>query len=292
MRRNGLRSALVLALSVARVGVAFADANGDVKQACVAAFEDGQRDRNAGKLSAARDALLRCAREECPTAVRKDCSDLMVTVDAELPSIVVATRDADGHDVVAAHATLDGKPLDGGALAGTSIVVDPGEHVIAVERDGARGESTIVVHEGEKNRIVVVTLATSATSSKPGRIDDHPVSTDDSSSAGGLPTLAWVLGGVSVVALGSFAYFGIKGATDASHMRSTCKPTCDPSDVDAVKTKLLIADVSLGVSVVSLGIATVLSLSSRGHSESSATAARVDFVPMAGGGVAFASGAF
>jgi hypothetical protein len=43
---------------------------------------------------------------------------------------------------------------------------------------------------------------------------------------------------------------------DADHLRSTCVPACQPSDVDAVHTKLVIADVALGVGIVSAVAAT------------------------------------
>ena len=76
----------------------------------------------------------------------------------------------------------------------------------------------------------------------------------------GLPAATYFFGGLGIVALGSFGYFGYRGKTDADHLRSTCVPGCTPSDVSAVHTKLLVADVSLGVGIVSLLAATFFAL--------------------------------
>jgi hypothetical protein len=65
-----------------------------------------------------------------------------------------------------------------------------------------------------------------------------------------------VFGGLGVVALGVFGYFGLRGMADADHLRSTCVPACQSSDVADVRTKLVVADVALGVGVVSLAVAT------------------------------------
>jgi hypothetical protein len=67
-----------------------------------------------------------------------------------------------------------------------------------------------------------------------------------------------------VAALGVFGTFGVLGLTDANRLRATCVPACQSSDVDAVHTKLVVADVALGVGVVSLAVATWLGLSALG----------------------------
>src|SRR5262249_11708976 len=107
------------------------------------------------------------------------------------------------------------------------------------------------------------------------------------------PISAYVLGGVGVLSLGSFAYFGISGSSDASNLRNTCAPNCADSAVSDVRRKLLIADVSLGVGVVSLAVAGYLLLTA-GHHEEPAHAARLslDVVPAARGQVAVLHGAF
>jgi hypothetical protein len=67
--------------------------------------------------------------------------------------------------------------------------------------------------------------------------------------------LAWIGAGVSLVALGSFAYFGATGTSDLNRLRDQCAGHCAQSDVDAAWNKLVAADISLAVAVVSGGIA-------------------------------------
>jgi hypothetical protein len=67
-------------------------------------------------------------------------------------------------------------------------------------------------------------------------------------------TPAYVLGGVGIAAAASFGYFALSGHSGMSSL-SDCKPFCATSDVQSVRTKYLIADISLGVSLVALASA-------------------------------------
>ena len=62
-------------------------------------------------------------------------------------------------------------------------------------------------------------------------------------------------------AAASFAYFAITGHSSFNQLEQ-CKPNCSRSDVRDVRTKYLMADVSLGVSVVALAAAGYLLLRS------------------------------
>jgi hypothetical protein len=70
-----------------------------------------------------------------------------------------------------------------------------------------------------------------------------------------LVPLAWFGAGISLIALGSFAYFGATGTSDLNRLRDQCAGHCAQSDVDAAWNKLVAADISLAVGVVSGGIA-------------------------------------
>jgi hypothetical protein len=76
-------------------------------------------------------------------------------------------------------------------------------------------------------------------------------------------------------------------------LRNSCAPKCSDSAVSQVRTKLLVADISLGVGVVSLAVAGYLLLSAP-HHEEPAHAARLtlDVIPAARGQVAVLSGTF
>ena len=72
--------------------------------------------------------------------------------------------------------------------------------------------------------------------------------------------VAYPLAGLGVVALGSFAVFGLQGRADAADLRAGCGATasCTDDQVGAVRSKYLIADISLGVGIVALGAATLV----------------------------------
>jgi hypothetical protein len=262
------------------------------KQACVDDFTAGQTLRGDHALRAARAKLVACAQEACPAAVRKDCAALLEQVDAALPSVVARARDGEGHDLVDVSLRVDGEPA-AARLDGKAIPLDPGAHVIRFERatgandaNGAAGpqsvEVKIVLSEGDKLRAVDATFPV------PTRppIDDRP-----RASRAGPPAGAWILGGVAVVGLGSFAYFGLKGRSEILSLRERCDGACPQDEVDAAHRKLIVADVSLGVGLVTGGLATWLFLRER-PAEQHARIDRVDFVATPGGGVALIGGRF
>ena len=92
----------------------------------------------------------------------------------------------------------------------------------------------------------------------------------------------------------SFAYFGRSGNSDKSSLACADTKTCTDEDLDPNKKKYLFADISLGVGVVSLGVATYLLLSPSSKTEPAKddTAVRFDVVPSSRGGFATVSGAF
>ena len=64
------------------------------------------------------------------------------------------------------------------------------------------------------------------------------------------------------------------------------RPQLSVGQVDSVKTKYHVADVSLGVGLVSLGVATYLWARSHGKEETERmTATAIEFVPRSAGGV-------
>jgi hypothetical protein len=89
-----------------------------------------------------------------------------------------------------------------------------------------------------------------------------------------VPPLVFVFGALGVVALGSFAYFGVRALNDASNLRETCAPVCEHSDVRNVKTENVISGVSLGVGLVSLGLAAWILVSHSSKRAPSAVSSR------------------
>jgi hypothetical protein len=289
--RTALVSAALLAGSLA-TGAARADDTDE----CLAASDAGQKERDAGRLVEAQKALLRCSRDVCPRIVRNDCVKWLSDVEERTPSVVFGARDGHGSDIVDVQVEVDGKVV-ASKLDGRALPLNPGEHRVRFLRDGSSPiEQTVMTREREKGRALQADFAAPEAPAGP----EHPV---EASSGGGAPVAAYLAAGVGVLGLGSFAYFGLTGSNDASSLRNTCAPRCADSAVSDVRSKLLIADISLGVGVVSLGVAGyLLFLAPHGDGAPAASAARpashpaprlsFDLVPARGGQMATLSGAF
>jgi hypothetical protein len=221
---------------------------------CRASHEAGQRLRREGSLLAARTQLIACSHDECSIGLREDCLKRLDEVEAALPTIVFQARTADGGDVTDVKVVLDGTPRLS-RLDGRPVEVDPGAHRVQFERaNRVVGDQSVLVVEGEKLRRVSVTIA----SEPPPRTAVAVERTEPRAA----PKIGWptyVLGGVGVLALGSFGTLGLSGKSDRDDLYA-CRPSCSSDDVSAARTKFLVADVSLGVAIVALGVALYLGL--------------------------------
>jgi hypothetical protein len=302
--RTRLLSPSPVVATIACALFASAPARADDKAACVAASDQAQTLRDDGKYRAARAALAECSRDACPGIVRRDCEKWLLDLDASQPTVVFGARDPKGNDVDGTRVLVDGTLLVE-HLDGKPVAVDPGEHVFRYEASGvAPVEQRVVVRVNEKNRTLTAILMPQATPAVvPGATT--PAASSSSSSAspregeasgGGVPAATWVFLGLTAVAGGSFAYFGISGQNDVSNMRAPasaggCAPNCAQSQVDSARTKLNVADVSLGVGVVSLALAAVFYFR-RDREPAHPAAAMVDVEPRPGGGFATVSARF
>jgi hypothetical protein len=272
-----------------------AGAQDNVKEKCVAAHSDAQTRRNQGKLRAARDALLLCARPECPAVARDDCTKWLGEVQDEIPSIVVVATDANGSDVADVKVLSDGVVV-APQLTGQPVLLDPGSHTLRFEREGANPvERKLMLRVGERNRRVEVQFSPQlAGPATEGPTSDTPPEPDVAPGAP-IPVATWILAGVGVVGIASFAYFSLDGQSKVDDLEA-CKPNCPADDVDAARTSFLIGDISLGVGVAALVGATYFYLSSRGDGGDGkapqSDGLRVDFRATAGGASGFLSGRF
>ena len=237
----GVLVALLLATAVGRAG------EDDEKARCAQAYERAQELRIAHKLLDARQQLLVCSRPSCPKAAFDDCAAWLGDVEAVIPSVVVRVLDANGAPVHGPRVLVDGAPSDT-AASGTAVILDPGPHTIRVEPQGHEAaESSLELHEGDRNHVVTFSIgATAPTSARPS----------------GSRAPAIVAAAVGAVALASWGYFGIQGLVDRGSANG-CLPHCPDDQVSRVNRELLVADVSLGVAVVSLAIAGWLWFSGR-----------------------------
>src|ERR1700691_3636156 len=76
--------------------------------ACFQAAVEGQKLTRSGKLRDARERFVACAQRACEAAAVVDkCTGWLKEVEAALPSLTIAVKDEDGHDLVAERARLD-----------------------------------------------------------------------------------------------------------------------------------------------------------------------------------------
>lgn len=272
MRTREVLAGLCAALATALA----APARADDKQRCISAYESAQELRRDGKLRAARDKLLLCGGTSCPDVARKDCVRWLDEVRGSLATVVIEARDERGRELVDVRVRVDGDSL-AERLDGRAVEVDPGVHTFRYEvARAAPVEERVTVREGEKNRRIIVAL--------PG---PTPPARRKGEVEGRVAALA--LGGAGVLALGSFAYFGVTAITHERDLRDTCARPCPEDRIAPVRRRQLAADVSLGVGVASLAVATWLALRDDG-AESEQT--RAAAAPVPGGGMAFVQGAF
>lgn len=247
------------------------------------AYDHGQELRDGGRLREAREQLEICAQAGCPAVIVRECVPWLRELDAMLPSVVVAVRDAAGHDVMDARLWLDDR-LVAERIDGTARVVDPGVRLLRVEYRGESIEQKVVVRQGEKNRLITIAL--------PSRPLELPPSSGAAPSAssgpasgrggGGTPVGVWVGLGVGALALGVFAHQGLSARSDLETLRTTCSPRCSDEAVAPARREALVADVALGTAVVALGIAAYLWLSPRAGA-SSARRGTTRWAELAGG---------
>jgi hypothetical protein len=133
---------------------------------------------------------------------------------------------------------------------------------------------------------VVMPLAASSAAplSSPPTNSDSPA--EPATRGRGVPPVSIALAAVSGVAAVSFAYFGLSGRSDVSDLRATCAPNCSESQVDSARTKLIVADVSLGVGVVALAGAAWFYFRGSPVSARTSHPVEVDAEARHGGGVA------
>lgn len=231
------------------------------KARCADAYKSAQVQRKNGALKRARESLLVCLSDRCPSVMQPDCTRWLTEVEAALPSVSFAAKGVDGADLTSVRVSLDGQ-LVTDTLDGKSISVDPGSHSLRFEyADEQPIEQTIVMREGEKARVVSVSWARE----KAAENGAAPADVEQRQSKGA-PASAWITGAVGLGALATFGVLGVHGMQRRSDLEKECFGQCSQSQVDSIKTELTVADIALGVGIASLGLSAVLFLTSGGSS--------------------------
>jgi hypothetical protein len=229
------RRALV-ALTGAGIALASTPALAD-DPSCIQSYEQTQTLRRAGRLREARSAAAKCSSETCPAVLARDCTKWLSELDQSIPTVVFDVKSASGEELTNVKVLADGKPL-ADKIDGKSVTLDVGPHVFRFESTDGKGlpaEQKTVIHEGDKNRKVSVTLG---------------VPEKDAAGERPVPLMAFVFGGAAIASLGAGTAFALIGSSHESDL-SACKPSCSADAVNDAATSYSVADILLTAGVVS-----------------------------------------
>ncbi len=247
---------LVAALSIQ--SSAQAQRSSEIEQ-CVSAHEEGQVLRRSANLKKARELLISCSKATCPSLVRTECAEFLREVENSMPTVVIAAREK-GTEVLNVTVFVDGE-LVTKKLDGKDIAIDPGVHSFKVSLEGWPDiEKDILIISGAKDRELTFDFGEpdrpppSAPGAQPGVAPYQappPVETRRPVQA-----ITYILLGTTVLGGVGFGVLGSMGQADKKELEKTpeeggCAPLCTDDDVSDVKTKFLLADISLGVGIAS-----------------------------------------
>jgi hypothetical protein len=257
--------------------------------------------------------------------MKKQCTAKLTQIGPDVPSIVPVVTDATGAARDDVQVKMDGEVLTS-RLDGRAISVDPGMHEFSFSTNGGvLSTQKIMIVQGQRNRTIAVSLqsadkhgdgklAASVTPESPAEPAVEPGAPDKAAvkpaaekapapepepmaaapergRSGGPGVLPYVVGGAGLLAIGAGATMVVWGRKDNDQL-SQCAPNCKQSSVDHVRNMYTAANISIGVGVVALGVATVLFATSGSSKSSSKSAYTLNLEPTPSGGFASVSGKF
>jgi hypothetical protein len=207
-------------------------------------------------------------------------------MDSIAPTVVLGAKDGT-RDLVDVKVYVDGA-LVTEKLDGRPMPMDLGAHTIKFEWQGQTKEEQVVIGAGQKSRNIVASFGVAGPTGGPTGPTGPTGPGGDQRHEGSLVP-AFVVGGIGLVGLTSFMIFGLSGSGDVSDLEKTCKPKCTEEQVDSARTKLIVADISLGIGLVAIGVATYMFLTrpkidtENGALKTGLSSVRFDVGPTVGG---------
>ena len=265
------------ALQALLVGAVLTLARGAAADAvsCTRTHAAGQRQEKSGYLGDALLSFRQCASDmKCPRPIRTECTERYTAVEARLPTIVFSVVDDHDNDIVDVRVSSASGVIAEG-LDGRPVGVDPGSHDLRFElATGQVVTKTVVVRQGEKDRIVSVRVPRprAETAPKPASAAAFtPESQPDAKERDlSVPVASWVSYLLGGAALGTWGTFALLGRSKEKAL-ADCSPNCPSSmygDYDTMRRFYLTADVSLGIAGAAVTVGTIVLLSRRRGSAS------------------------
>ena len=240
---------------------------------CALAYENSQEHRGMGALAAARSELARCQQDDCPAFIRADCSRWSLEVEAKQPTVIFRAKRG-GRQLSEVRVSTGDRVL-AERLQDQAFELDPGTYDFRFETPGSAAVVRhAVIRDGDKNHSLQVEFAPPApTPSQAPRRKRSPgsgaaapsVATSHSEAASvrvasGPRVLPWTLFAVGVVGIGTGVGLWTWGRSQENDLRDGCAPDCVDSQLQAVRTKYLLGDISFGLGRAAVSGATFLLL--------------------------------
>jgi len=254
-------------------------------ESCARAYVETQRLQRSAQFRAARQQAVNCGQDTCSATVRSQCSEWLESIERALPTLVIDARDASGAAIASVRVEANGELL-AERLNGRALELDPGEYVLRFRYGEQVVEQHTLIRESEKYRTLVVHFTTvpeppagglarepaieavAVPASSTAGVSTSLVSSSHATAsaivplasdaalgpdaAAPIPTASYILGGVGLASLTTFAVLASSGYAAEQQLRRTCAGACASDQVDSVHTRYVAADVALGVGVASL----------------------------------------
>jgi hypothetical protein len=231
------------ALTVMTFAIATTAHADDDRAACVQAADRGQVARDQGKLSAARVEFTDCARAACPKLVVQQCTEWLAAITQDMPSVSFRAMDPKGSEVLDVTVYVDSVERKG-SLDGVPLELDPGVHTFRFVHAGSPDViQQAILRVKEKNRVIDVKLAASQVEAAPEH--HRPFRFPWTAS------VSFALGAASFIGMGVLVG---TAAHDANAMRQSCAGFCLQADVDWVNTRVLLANIAMGVGIAGISL--------------------------------------
>ncbi len=224
---------------------------------CLEHHSATQQLRNQGQLVESRELALQCAAQRCPGDVRKDCLGWVEQLKQQTPSLSLRVT-VDGRNETSVKVLLDGQQVLT-TLTGRALPLNPGPHEVQIEVEGFPPyQESVFLNEAERFRVVSASFVSEAAPPTAGPGVAPLSSPPTADTAASTPLSVYVLGGVGLAAAINAVGWGVYFRSGYEQLETGCAPNCADDSIDVVKKRGLIADISTGVSVLSLGGAALI----------------------------------
>lgn len=239
------------------------------------------------KLLEARDKLRICGGPTCKDWMIADCTKRLAEVEARVPTVVFAAKDANGADLVDVT-VLQGEATIATKLDGRAHEMNPGARVFTfVLADGSKHEVSAVVREGQKAQRVAWEAPLTPKPPSPPAEGDAPSAPTKTTNP-----LVYIGFGAGAVGFGVGAVTGIVALSKAS--TSNCQGVqCTQAgldDIDSGRTAATISTIGFIVGIIGTGVGVYGLLSPK--YERPPEPSRAAITPWVGAGSAGVRGAF